>query len=51
MSILYYYYKEMNYLIFFLKGGKIDILFSNFMNLFKKYYNTKNIKKYKDEII
>ena len=51
MSILYYYYKEMNCLIIFLKGGKIDTHFSNFMNLFKKYYNTKNIKNYKDEII
>ena len=51
MSILYYYYKEMNCLIYFLKGGKIDIPFSNFMNLFKKYYNTKDIKKNKDEII
>ena len=51
MSTLFYYYKEMNCLSYYLKNGNIDTSFTNFMNLFKKYYNKKNIKKYKNEII
>ena len=50
MSLIYYFFKDMENLIFFLRKGNIYTPFSNFIISFKNYYN-KKVQKYKKEII